>query len=111
MPDYQVLGIGNPCVDYILKVSDAYLDSLPGQKEGMEPVEYSTFNNMVKDSQVPPVLVAGGSCCNAIKGLANLGRKCAFHGKIGNDSAAKYFLQSMADNKILPLFVETEPLT
>jgi sugar/nucleoside kinase (ribokinase family) len=108
MPDYQVLGIGAPCVDYILKVSDAYLDSILGRKEGMETVDSASFSNIVKDSHTAPILVAGGSCCNAIKGLANLGRKCAFHGKIGNDPAARYFFQSIAAHKIHPLLIESD---
>lgn len=106
--NYAILGIGTPCVDHILRVSYEYLNSLPGEKEGMESVDYETFRNIVHNSGVDPILVAGGSCFNAIKGLSHLGKKCAIYGKIGNDSVAQHFFQMVNDHNITSLLIEIE---
>ncbi len=40
---YEVIGLGAPFIDHILKVSDNFLEKIPGAKGGMEPVDYDTF--------------------------------------------------------------------
>lgn len=100
---FEILGIGAPCLDYILKVNQNFLDSIPGPKEGMQPVDYETFLKILADSGVSPILVAGGSACNTIKGLAMLRRKCAILGKIGSDEAAKLILERLKSYGIIPL--------
>jgi sugar/nucleoside kinase (ribokinase family) len=108
---YEILGIGTPIIDHILKVSDSYLETLPGLKDGMQPVNQETFNKILKESKADDILVTGGSCCNTIKGLAHLGHVCAIVGKIGKDEAAQHFLKAIKNANIVPLFYETETPT
>lgn len=104
--EYEILGIGNPLIDYIIHVDDAYLASLSGFKGGMEIVDHQTIKKIV--SQHPPSLkLAGGSTVNTIKGLASLGKKCAVTGKIGNDAEGKELLATLAEKGIVALFAES----
>lgn len=66
----------------------------------MEIVDHDTIQHLLQTSGSPATIVAGGSSANTIKGLANLGHTCALVGKIGNDTAGKRFLESMAKKNI-----------
>ena len=105
MDQYRILGIGAPCLDYVLMVDQDFLDSIPGSKNGMQPVDYPTFQSIIKSSGVSPILVAGGSACNTIKGLALLGQKCAILGKIGTDDAARFILDRLKAIGVISFFL------
>jgi sugar/nucleoside kinase (ribokinase family) len=103
--DYEILGVGSPILDHIIMVSDEYLSRIPGAKGGMEPVDYDTLLKIIEESGQTPSNVTGGSAANTIKGLAGLGRKCAFVGKIGNDEAGKKFLKTMESLGIVSFLI------
>jgi sugar/nucleoside kinase (ribokinase family) len=98
----DVLGIGTPIIDYIVTVSHAYLAELPGIKGGSMPIDYDAFLGLIQQSNQAPTVVIGGSATNTIKGLACLGRSCAFFGKIGTDEAGKLFHNELKKLKIVP---------
>lgn len=95
---YEVIGLGAPFIDHILKVSDNFLEKIPGAKGGMEPVDYDTFLQILESSGCgsSATVTSGGSSANTIRGLAELGHPCALVGKIGSDSAGNFFLESLA---------------
>ena len=90
---YEILGLGTPILDRIIKVDEEFLKYAPGAKGGMTPVDYETLSKVVKMAKGTQSVIAGGSGSNTIKGLANFGRPCALVGKIGNDSEATAFLK------------------
>ncbi len=102
--NYEILGIGNPFMDYILHVSEDFLQTVTSIKGGVELIEHDHFQKLIKDSGKIPKLIAGGSGTNAIKGLAHLGEKCALVGKIGSDEAGETFRESMTELGITPLY-------
>lgn len=104
---YQILGVGAPIVDQILLVSEEYLKTIPGLKGGMEVVDYPTLTKIIRESGSTPVFIPGGSGANVIRGLANLGRKCALVGKVGNDEIGKHLLHTIRDLGIQPLYIKT----
>jgi len=103
MSSYEVLGIGAPVVDHIIPVDSHFLDNLPGTKRGMIPVDYAMLTKIICDAKVKPKTFLGGSGANTIRGLAKFGYRCAFTGKIGQDSASKLFLQNLQELNIVPL--------
>lgn len=103
MPEYEVLGVGTPVIDHILKVDSNFVDQLGGEREGMVPVDAQTFDKILQNSGATNLRLPGGSCANAIRGLAHLDHPCAFVGKIGNDSAGKYFTRELERLGIAPL--------
>lgn len=105
MKKYEILGIGAPFLDHVVKVSHEFLASLSGAKGGMEIVDYATFVKILHNTQAVATLIAGGSSANTIKGLANLGHSCALVGKIGQDRAGDTFLKSIQELGILSHFI------
>lgn len=97
---FEILGIGAPVIDYRIEVSEEFLRQIPGKKGGMVAVDYSTFTKILSDSALPPMLIAGGSCANTIRGLAGFGHKCAFLGKIGADLPGKKFQENLSSLEI-----------
>jgi sugar/nucleoside kinase (ribokinase family) len=63
---------------------------------------YSQYYNIAK-----PIVVAGGSCSNTLKGIACFGEKSAYIGKIGRDAAGQYYKQSLSKRGVIPLMTES----
>lgn len=110
-PHYEVLALGDPYVDRILRVSDEYLHSVPGEKGGTLEITYPTLVNLLSTAQGEPEIIPGGSAANVMRGLGQLGRSCAMVGKIGNDDLAEHFLKSFAGLPITPLLEVTDSPT
>jgi len=101
----EILGIGNPILDHLLCVKDQYLDEISGEKYGMETVVYEEMVAIIENSGTIPTRVTGGSCANAIKGLAALGRKCALIGKVGHDASAEKIVDKLRQIGVIPLLL------
>lgn len=99
---YEILGIGTPVVDQVILVSEEFIAKIPGMKGGALPVDYNTLVNLIENTGKTPSIVIGGSTTNTIKGLASLGRTCAFFGKIGEDEAGKQFRKELEHLGIIP---------
>lgn len=108
---YEILGIGNPIVDQILPVPQEYLSTIPGVKGGMEPIDYKMLMHILKSAGTPPLVIVGGSGTNTIKGLAELGEKCAVAGMIGNDLNAKKCISRLEALGITSLYTQSSTPT
>lgn len=107
MNKYEILGVGTPIIDHILHVDDRFMDTIPGQRGGMVPIDHEYLDELLKkaaESNFHPISMPGGSCANTIRGLAHLGYKCALLGVIGNDSWGKSYGDSITQLGITPLF-------
>ncbi len=100
----KVFGIGNALVDIMTRLqSDELLEKLNLPKGSMQLVNEITINSaMEKTKGLPQTLASGGSAANTINGLANLGIKTAFVGKVGNDEFGKFFHDDMVKAGISP---------
>lgn len=107
----KILGVGAPILDHLLYVSEEYLDTIPGEKGGMEVVGYEEMVKIIEGSGYAPEQVAGGSCANVIKGLASLGHKCVVTGKIGEDSIGELIKEHMEDLNIETAYVYSPKYT
>ncbi len=99
---HHILGIGTPLLDHLLPVSEVYLNTLPGKKHGMEPVDYPSLISIIEKSGSIPKQKAGGSCANTIKGLAALGWDCALTGKSGKDPVSEKVSEDLLQNSVQP---------
>lgn len=103
-PSYRILGIGAACVDLLIPISEDFLRHVPGKKGGAQAISIEEFNHILAQSHIPPSIAAGGSCANAIKGLANLGETCALFSHIGSDAFGEHLAHYMAELGIVELF-------
>lgn len=107
---YRVLGIGHACMDLLIPVEEDFLQYIPGEKGGAQPIEYEQLKQILKISQKPH-LATGGSCANTIKGLAGLGEKCAFLSHVGSDPLGEHFVNYMNKLGIVGLFTQSKKPT
>ena len=108
----KVLGLGNALVDLIVKIKDdRILDHFALPKGSMTLVDNQQAKlilNEVKDFNYE--IAAGGSACNTITGLANLGIDCGYIGKIGKDTYGELFKKELTSKHISPrLFYGNNP--
>jgi sugar/nucleoside kinase (ribokinase family) len=104
---YQVLGIGAPCIDYLINVDQNYV--LAGARGGSQLMNWKEIEGMVHSFHGQGVIMtAGGSCANTIRGLANLGEECAFFGKMGSDDWGRQFVGNLRKQHIIPLCLASE---
>ncbi len=104
----EVLGFGAPIIDLILRVSPDFLDSIPGERGGMEPIEYGEMQEMVERSGAEVVTCPGGSAANMLRGLAQFGHSCAIVGKRGLDEMGNRYVEAMDQMGVSGCLTETE---
>ncbi len=87
---YSVTGIGNAIIDIIANVEDSFISSHKLDKGSMKII--SEDEALWLHDHISAVkMISGGSAANTIAGLAMLGHKVAFIGKVKNDSMGKEF--------------------
>ncbi len=101
----SVLGLGNALVDILAKIeNDSLLDELNLPKGSMQLIDEEGVKLInEKAGHFITDKAAGGSAANTINGLATLGIKTGFIGKIGKDETGEFFKTDMEKNNILPL--------
>ena len=87
---YDVVGIGNAIVDVLAHADDDFLQSHELAKGAMTLIDSETAANLY-DEMGPAVECSGGSAANTIAGLASLGGKGAFVGKVRDDQLGAIF--------------------
>lgn len=98
--EYEILGIGSPLVDHVIKISESFLEALPAVKGSMKTIDYPALTRLLTKTGTQASVRMGGSCANTIKGLAQLGHRCAFIGKVGDDSAGAAFSKSLKKSNV-----------
>jgi adenosine kinase len=87
---YDVLGIGNAIVDIISHADDDVLVAHNLHKGSMQLVDEATIENL-QVAGGRPTFVSGGSAANTTVGLARLGCRSGFIGKVKADQAGDAF--------------------
>jgi sugar/nucleoside kinase (ribokinase family) len=98
MPRYDVYGMCNSIVDILLKADDSLIKELGLNKGIMRLVDVAESKKLLdglkgKDKKIMP----GGSGCNTMIGIANLGGKAIFSDVIGNDEYGRIFEQKLTE--------------
>lgn len=87
---FDVAGIGNALVDVIANADDKFLGDNGIQKGGMTLVDARRADELY-GRMGEALEMSGGSCANTIAGLASLGGKGAFFGKVKDDQLGQVF--------------------
>jgi sugar/nucleoside kinase (ribokinase family) len=87
----KILGIGNAIIDVICKVDDSFIEKNNLTKSTMKLFfNENEFKILLSDLKIEKT-VSGGSVANSIVGLAQLGNKVGFIGKVSDDEfGSKY---------------------
>lgn len=93
-PTIDVVGIGNAIVDVLAQADDAFIAAEKLAKGTMalidEPRAQTLYNRMG-----PGIEASGGSAANTIAGIASLGGKSAYIGKVAEDLLGKVFAHDL----------------
>ena len=90
MTDFDLLGIGNALVDVVAQADDAFLDAHELDKGGMMLIDPERAD-FLYSKMGPASESSGGSCGNTMAGLASLGGRGAYIGKVRDDDFGKVF--------------------
>jgi len=95
----KILGLGNAIVDVICKVEDIFLTNNSLIKSTMKLVDESEFKKILSNLKIEET-VSGGSVANSIVGLAQLGNKVGFIGKVNDDDLGNKYEKGLKKEKV-----------
>ncbi len=90
-----VVGVGAALVDLLLEEDDQFVAKMGSPKGGMTLVELSAIESALRNTGKTYKVVPGGSACNTMVGLGNLGGKARMIGRLGQDDLGKVFLAGL----------------
>jgi len=90
MPEYDVLCIGNAIVDIIAQCDEAFLETNGIIKGAMNLID-ARRAELLYSRMGPAIEASGGSAGNTAAGVASLGGRAAFFGKVSNDALGEIY--------------------
>src|SRR6476661_7492306 len=102
---YDVLGIGNAIFDVLVKTDEGFLAAHGMTKGGMALIDEARAAAIYQDMG-PAVEMSGGSAANTIVGVADLGARAAYVGKVRDDQIGRLYTH---DIRAAGVAFETRP--
>ncbi|MFW5661431.1 MAG: adenosine kinase, partial [Oceanicaulis sp.] len=103
---YDVLGVGNAIVDVLASVPDAFIDKHGLAKDAMLLIDEERAKALY-DAFPPGQEISGGSAANTLAGIASLGGRGAYVGKVADDQLGEVFAH---DLRAAGVHYDTAPL-
>jgi sugar/nucleoside kinase (ribokinase family) len=105
-PTYDVIAVGNAIVDVLANAEDKFLTDQQLPKGGMSLIDSAAADRLY-DLMNAGIEASGGSAANTIAGIAGLGGRAAFIGKVADDQLGEVFAH---DIHAVGVKFETPPL-
>jgi sugar/nucleoside kinase (ribokinase family) len=102
---YDVLGIGNAIFDVLVQTDEGFLSRHGMIKGGMALIDEARALSIYQDMG-PATEMSGGSAANTIAGIANLGARAAYVGKVKDDQIGRLYTH---DIRAAGVAFETKP--
>lgn len=95
---YDVFGLENPLIDLLAQVPDEFLTRMELKKNHMMLVDESRHHFLLENLKgIHIQSEAGGSCANTLLGIAQLGGKSGYCGKVGKDPYGQVYIQKLEE--------------
>ena len=104
---YDVLGIGNAIFDILVQTDEGFLSRHGMTKGGMSLIDENRATAIYGDMG-PATKISGGSAANTIVGIAGLGARAAYVGKVRDDEIGRLYTH---DIRAAGVTFETRPAT
>lgn len=105
-----VVGFGSALVDIFTHEDDAFVQRIGAVKGGMTYVDKEIIDRTVAMATKTPSMVPGGSACNTMVGIGELGGRARFVGKCGDGSMGRLFRTDLEKHQVEPrLFASDAP--
>ncbi|MET0605371.1 MAG: adenosine kinase [Beijerinckiaceae bacterium] len=98
-PLYDVLCIGNAIVDVLARTEEDFLAAQKMTKGSMMLIDEARAESIYA-AMGPATIISGGSAGNTAVGVASLGGKAAFMGKVKNDELGRLFGHDIGAMKV-----------
>jgi sugar/nucleoside kinase (ribokinase family) len=102
---HDVLGIGNAIFDVLVRTDEGFLSRHGMTKGGMSLIDEARAGSIYRDMG-PAIEMSGGSAANTIVGVANLGARAAYVGKVRDDQIGRLYTH---DIRAAGVAFDTEP--
>jgi sugar/nucleoside kinase (ribokinase family) len=93
---YDVLTIGNAIVDIIAPVPSGFLDQETMQKGVMHLIDEVRAESLYRKMPLHKQQISGGSAANTAAGVASLGGRASFIGKVKDDVLGNFFADDLS---------------
>jgi len=106
----SILGIGNALVDVLINITDDSVLQKFGLPKGSMTLVDATLSAEIKKEtkNTNRIIQTGGSAANTVHGIAKLGGKCGYIGKISDDDFGNFYLDDFKKNQINAHFFFSE---
>ena len=106
----SILGIGNALIDVLIHISDDTVLQKFGLPKGSMTLVDSRLSEEIKreTKNNQRTVQTGGSAANTVHGIAKLGGKCGYIGKISDDEFGKFYIDDFRKNNINTHFFYSE---
>ena len=102
-----IVGIGSALVDLLVHEKDDFIDrTKEAVKGGMTLVDSETIDKTAALASDKPDVVPGGSACNTVVGVGNLGGHGRFVGKRGPDELGDFFEAGLKKHQVEPFLFQ-----
>jgi sugar/nucleoside kinase (ribokinase family) len=91
---YDVLGIGNAIFDVLVQTDEGFLSRHGMTKGGMSLIDQDRAAAIYRDMG-PATKMSGGSAANTIVGIASLGARAAYVGKVRDDEVGRLYTRDI----------------
>jgi len=95
-----IVGIGSALVDILIHEDDEFIEKTGSLKGGMTLVDNSWIERTLALGSDTAAVVAGGSACNTIVGVGQLGGKARFVGKCGTDTWGRQYENDLGKQNV-----------
>lgn len=96
--DFDLFGIENPLIDLLAQVPDAFLKSVGVEKDKMYLIDLERHHALLEALKGMRVIPEpGGSCANTLLGVAQLGGRTAYCGKVGADDYGQVYIDKLEE--------------
>src|SRR3982075_1557436 len=96
---YDVLGIGNAIFDVLVQTDESFLTAHGMTKGGMALIDEARAASIYQDMG-PATEMSGGSAANTIVGVANLGARAAYVGKVKDDQIGRLYMHDIRTARV-----------
>ena len=102
----DVVGIGNAIVDVLVQTQDSFLEQHGLSKGGMALIDEQQAETLYQSSG-PGLETSGGSVANTMVGIAQLGGRTGFIGRVRDDQLGSIFTPSTFSTPIIAATTST----
>jgi len=103
-----IAGIGSALVDILIHEDDEFLAKMGAAKGGMILVDKADIDRILAASSAKFSVVPGGSACNTLIGVGNLGGQARFVGKCGSGKMGNLIVADLKRQNVEPALLRPD---